>query len=358
MKKIDIHICKGFLKAFLLSLFAFLNIFVIAQIFRVIKYISDGRMEIGDAVIYFLTLIPKILIDVTPLSILLGGLISMNVMATNLEIISLKTSGVSFKRIILFPVIISFFVALGIYRISDVVAPKMFEKTRVIRGSDKEVREIPQEKDNAFLRGDKNHIYYLKNINRVTGKARGVEIIDLNDSFNKIERVIIAESATYDFGRKAWNLKNVFITRVDENTSKEYKEFTDLKYSDEPNKFITIGKDPSTLTNSELKQDMKDRKAVGKDIKELTQELAKRYSYPFASFFIAFTGLALGSRHVRGASVKNIAISVIFGYGYYLLDGVFEAFSKNGFINPFIAGWIPNIIFLCLGIYFVKGSEN
>ena len=357
MKKIDRHISKGFLKSFSLSLLAFLNIFLISQIFRVIKYVSDGKMSVNDSIIYFLTLIPGMLVDIAPLSVLLGGLISMNVMASNLEIISLKTSGISFRRIIIFPVIISALIAIGIYKISDTVAPKMYEKKRILRGSDKENEEIPIEKEEAFLRGTGNYVYFMKNINRVTEEAKGIEIIDLNNEFNKIERVIIAKTGKYDAKRKAWNLKDVYISRIGENSSKEYKEFSDLKYKEDPNKFITIGKDQRTLSIAELKKEMKARRAVGKDIKEFVQELSKRYSYPFASFFICFIGLALGSRYVRGASAKNIAISVGFGYGYYLLSGVFEAISKNGFINPFIASWIPNIIFLSLGICFVKQSE-
>lgn len=357
MKRIDKHIAKGFLKSFSLSLLAFLNIFLISQIFRVIKYVSDGKMTVHDSIIYFFTLIPGMLVDISPLSVLLGGLISMNVMASNLEIISLKTSGISFKRIIVFPVLISALISLGIYKISDSIAPEMYEKSRVLRGSDKENEEVPTEKQDAFLRGESNYVYFMKKINRVTGVAQGVEIIDLNDDFTKIERVIIAKQGKYDEKRKAWNLNDVYITRVQENTSKEYKEFSDLKYKEEPGRFITLGKNPKTLSIGQLKKEMKVRRAVGKDIKEFTQELSKRYSYPFASFFICFIGLALGSRYVRGASAKNIAISVGFGYGYYLLSGVFEAISKNGFINPFISSWIPNLLFLCLGIYFVKESE-
>ncbi|MGL5231908.1 MAG: LptF/LptG family permease, partial [Fusobacteriaceae bacterium] len=288
MKRIDKHIAKGFLKSFSLSLLAFLNIFLISQIFRVIKYVSDGKMTVHDSVIYFFTLIPGMLVDISPLSVLLGGLISMNVMASNLEIISLKTSGISFKRIIVFPVLISALISLGIYKISDSIAPEMYEKSRVLRGSDKENEEVPTEKQDAFLRGESNYVYFMKKINRVTGVAQGVEIIDLNDDFTKIERVIIAKQGKYDEKRKAWNLNDVYITRVQENTSKEYKEFSDLKYKEEPGRFITLGKNPKTLSIGQLKKEMKVRRAVGKDIKEFTQELSKRYSYPFASFFICF----------------------------------------------------------------------
>ncbi|MGL5056531.1 MAG: LptF/LptG family permease, partial [Fusobacteriaceae bacterium] len=111
MKKIDIHISKNFIRYCSLSFMAFLNIFILSQIFRVIKYVSNGDMTPIESFYYLMTLIPRTAVDVAPLSILLGGLISMNSMASNLEIISLKTSGISFKRMVVFPMIISFIVS-------------------------------------------------------------------------------------------------------------------------------------------------------------------------------------------------------------------------------------------------------
>lgn len=356
MKKIDIHICRGFLKSFTLSLVAFINIFLLSQIFRIVKLVSDGKMEVGDSLLYIVALLPRIIIDVTPLSILLGGLISMNVMASNLEIISLKTSGISFKRIIIFPVIISFIVSLVIFVLSDRIAPKFYEQTRILRGSSAE-REIPTTKVKAFLRGQGDYVYYMGFIDRAEGYGKNIQFIELNSEFDRIEKVITASEGRYDNENKIWVLEKAYVTTRDSEKVVEVTDFKDSKFNAGPDEFITLEKDPRTLTNRELKETMKEIKAVGGDTKEYIQQIAKRYSYPFASFVICFIGLALGSRYVRGASAMSIGISMALGYGYYLMGGVFEAISKNGYINPFLGNWLPNLLFLALGIYFVNQSE-
>src|SRR3712207_4483254 len=109
MKKLDIYITKNFLKYFFYSLFSFLAIFILSQIFKVLRYVNEGQLSAGEVPFFIGNLLPGIIINVTPLSVLLGGLISINIMASNLEIISLKTAGIRFSRLVRGPILMSFF---------------------------------------------------------------------------------------------------------------------------------------------------------------------------------------------------------------------------------------------------------
>lgn len=96
---------------------------------------------------------------------------------------------------------------------------------------------------------------------------------------------------------------------------------------------------------------------MGDDTRELFVELGNRFSFPMASFIISFLGLALGGRYVRGTSAVSLGICVILGYVYYIVRASFEAFATNGIMNPFISGWIPNILFLIIGIILLYRAE-
>lgn len=359
IKIIDRYISKNFIKSFFLSLIAFVGIFLVSQLFKVIRYVSDGRFSGSESIIYILTLIPKILIDVAPLAVLLGSLMTISSMASNLEIISLKTAGVSFKRIVLFPIIISGIIAVSVFIINDSLYPYSLKINREIRSGESMDQEAPLEKNNAFLRGENgNYIYLMGKINRETGFGENIEIVDLNESFDKVERIITAKEGRYNFTKKMWMLKdaNIFDGEKVQKPVTE-KIFAEEKYNDEPDKFITQRVTPRTLTIKELKKAVREIKSVGGDTRELLVEIGNRYSFPFASFIISFLGLSLGSRYVRGASAISMALSVALGYGYYIVQASFEALSINGFLNPFVGGWIPNLIFLGVGIYFMYRAE-
>ena len=57
--------------------------------------------------VYLLSGIPDVLVNVVPLAVLLGGLMAINKMAASSEVIALKTSGISFLRIVTVPIVLS-----------------------------------------------------------------------------------------------------------------------------------------------------------------------------------------------------------------------------------------------------------
>ena len=108
---------------------------------------------------------------------------------------------------------------------------------------------------------------------------------------------------------------------------------------------------------SQLKENIKFLNKTGGDTKKMLVALYKRTAYPFAGLIMSLIGLSLGSRYVRGASAISIGLSVVIGYTYYVVNATIEAFSLGGFVNPIIGAWIPNILFLAVGIYTMRNSE-
>lgn len=357
MKKIDRYITLNFIKSLFLALFGFINIFIVSQLFKIIRYVTEGRMTEIDAIYYIIALLPDIIIKITPLAVLLGGLMTVNKMASNLEIIALKTSGISFKRIVMFPIAISFLVSLVIYYMYDKVYPQSIIDSRAIRRGGYEEKTLPEKKANAFLRGVGDYVYYAGEVDRVNGTATNLQILDLDEKFERIERIINAKTATYDKENSAWRLEDVSVNHVKEERVEKLPVFEDPEYSEVPELFLTPRVEIKELTVEQLKSVLTIIKRTGGSSREILAEISNRRAFPFASFVVSFLGLALGSRYVRGANALSIAMSVALGYGYYVLQASLEAISLSGLIHPFIAFWAPNIIFLGIGIYAMHRAE-
>lgn len=361
IKKIDIYVSKFFIKYFFMSSLSFLFIFLLAQMFKIIKYINQGKLVGKDIFIYILNLIPKIFIDIAPLSILLAGLITVSIMASNLEIISLKTSGVRFIRIVTAPLVISFIISLIVFFIYNSLYTKSLENLNLLRGRETEKTiQLPDEKKNAFFRNiEGDYLYFIKEINRKEKIAKNIEIVIYENQISNLKEVITAKFGEYKEKDKIWIFKDVNIYNTKTKEEIFLKEYKNEKFRDEPDNFIKVkGIDPRMQDIKELKKSIKEQKNIGEDTKIYLVELAKRYSFPFASFIVAFIGLSVGSKYVRGGkSTLNLVICIVVGYGYYIVSSSFEAMSLNGILNPFIGSWIPNIIYLIIGIFFMNKAE-
>ena len=59
----------------------------------------------------------------------------------------------------------------------------------------------------------------------------------------------------------------------------------------------------------------------------------------------------MSCRKVRGGMGKNLGIGITLSALYILFSTVSSTFSVSGVLSPFMAVWIPNIVFLVIGTY-------
>ena len=152
IKKLDIYISKYFIKYFLMNIIGFMGVFLLAQTFKIIKYINQGKLVGGEIFDYIINLLPKMFVETAPLSVLLAGLITISIMASNLEIVSLKTSGIRFLRIVRAPLIIAFIISLFVFFVNNSIYTKSLAKINFYRKGEIDASLIlPTTKENAFL---------------------------------------------------------------------------------------------------------------------------------------------------------------------------------------------------------------
>lgn len=358
MKKMDRYIMKDFLRFCFLGLMAFLIIFIIRDIFSVIGYIVEGKITEIQGLELLIVGIPEVLVQVIPLSILIGGLMSINKMASSLEIIALKTSGISFKRIARYPIIFSFLLSGFVFWFNDKIVPEANRIKREMKHQEVFQMKDSRIKSEIFLKGEGNYLYYVRVANGTSQTLTNIEILEFDDEMENIKKIITGKRAVYDINNRIWTLHRVVINDIE---NKENKKLAFMKadfISESPDDFLRDRVKENELSAKDLSESISFIRKTGGEVKKLLVALYKKTSYPFASFIMSFIGLALGSRYVRGASAVSIGLSVVLGYIYYLIMIVSEALGTGGFINPLVGAWIPNIIFLALGLFTMKLAEH
>jgi lipopolysaccharide export system permease protein len=86
--------------------------------------------------------------------------------------------------------------------------------------------------------------------------------------------------------------------------------------------------------------------------------LYKKYSLPVSAFILTIIALAVSSMKRRGGMGINLAIGIAIAFAFVFFDKIFGALAEKSTINPFIAVWLPNVLFGILAIYLLKNAKR
>ena len=109
----------------------------------------------------------------------------------------------------------------------------------------------------------------------------------------------------------------------------------------------------------ELRRHIGEMKNKGSDgVKAYQVEMHQRMASPAAVLILTLIGAALSSRKVRGGIGMHLGIGIAIAFSYILFMQVSKSFAISGELSPFLAAWIPNLIFCALGIYLLKKAPK
>lgn len=87
---------------------------------------------------------------------------------------------------------------------------------------------------------------------------------------------------------------------------------------------------------------------------KMATELHSRFAFPFATFVFAILALPLGLSNRRSGKGSGFTISILILLVYYVLLSFLRTLAEKGGISPVLAVWLPNLIFLSIGLLLLR----
>ena len=335
-------------------LFWFANIFVLAADYLVNKGAPPFL------VLRFLVFrVPQATPLAFPFACLLGTLLGFGRLAADNEISAMRTSGISFWRIIRLPIIAGVAVALISFLVNEHVAPIATElSTRSFYQILYRSQTLPIEPN--IFRADPatGNTFYIQSVSPDGRTMKNVMIYQPNRTTPFVQ-ILAAKSAHIEGTTIV--LDHTVQTRITpegqisavEISAKELR--LSLPMGDNGQNFLSSSfNDTYTMNTQRLAQDIKFRKQTGQGgtdlaVRELT--LASKYAYPFAAFIAVILALPLAVVRFKGKTGRTLGIvlSIVALFVYYGVSAFFGAIGKNGAVDPYLAAWIPNGLFALVG---------
>jgi lipopolysaccharide export system permease protein len=87
-------------------------------------------------------------------------------------------------------------------------------------------------------------------------------------------------------------------------------------------------------------------------------ERYRRDATPFSVLVLTIIGAVIASRKIRGGSGLHLAVGIILGALFVVMDKFSLTFSTKSNFPPLLAAWTPNIIFSLVAVYLYRTSPK
>lgn len=350
LKKIDIYIIKKFLGTYFYSILLLAIIIIIFDISEKIDDFIDRKAPLSAIIFqYYLNFIPYFVNMFSSLFTFISVIYFTSRMAANTEIIAILSNGVSFWRMLRPYLISAIFLTILSFALMNYVIPytnrglRTFEKVYI-----KNPFRVNDMNIHMQIRPDT--MIYVENYNNVVNIGYRFTLEAFKNSELKLK--MSADMIKWDSVKGRWKASNYTIRTIEDRKEKLQRgRELDTVMQFRPEDFITDIEDAKIMTYNQLndyieKEKLKGNTAVGK----FSLEKNKRITFPFANLVLAFIGVALSSRKVRGGIGMHLGMGIAIAFTFILLLQVTSVFAVFGNLPPYISLWIPNLIFSIVAI--------
>ncbi|MTI31589.1 LptF/LptG family permease [Xanthovirga aplysinae] len=350
MTILDRYILKKFLSAFI---FVVLTLVIVVSIIDYTEKNEDfmrNELSLLEIWGYYKYFIPYIINLVTPITVFIATIFVTSRLASHTEIIAILSSGVSFHRLLI-PYLIGGTLIAGLsFYLTGWVIPFAnkerikFEKKYIYSPFTNQDRDI-------HIKVSPTSYFYIESyeVRSNMGYKPTLETI----KGNVLKARLSASRMVWKENSAKWLFKNW-----------EFREFQGMKetvirgqqidttFQLTPEDFQNQANKKETLTIPQLEAYITLLKNRGADnVKEFYIEKLVRFMSPFAAIVLTFIGLIVSSQKQRGGAglqiTQGFVIAFVFILSFVMSRAIAEASNS---ISPIFGVWLPNIIFLCLGL--------
>jgi len=309
--------------------------------------------ELGTAghtmLAYFLLKAPSIVPEVFPLATLLGVLFALGYLARHHELLALNACGISSSTILPPILATTALLTLGVGIWNETVVPGTARSSRYIKDIVIKKKHDRGDYNSVSLwyqgsRGFFNIGYFDANRNALYG----LTLYEATDDF-ALERVIEVPTAVWRNGGWEFSDGIVKTLEADGTISSRPLAADDLILDESPTALRRKQRRSDTFSFLQLLDRVRTLQSKGLDASQFLTDLYAKISIPFGGIVTLLVGYVVGVRNRRRPSLAlNVAVGMSFALVYWLAAAAAIAAGRNGAMQPAVAAWVANLLFLAL----------
>jgi lipopolysaccharide export system permease protein len=352
------YVSREFLKIFLLSLTAFLTLYLVVDFFEKIDHLVRANLGLAEMGRYILLKVPMALEQVLSPAVLLGAMLTFGLLTRTRETMAIRTSGLDILRLTRPVLCLAGLVAAGLLALNLYLIPwsqfnlNWFWETQVQR---KPPRSLINP-EHLWYKGDRaiyNILLYRKDIQTL----EGVKIFRFDDKFNLIQ-VVAARRAVWQDGH--WHLSQGLVQNFDQPGESQVQGFQELNLTltETPKDFGGLERKTAEMDVEELLRFVDRLERDGYKSTSYRLEIQNRFAMALVPLVLAALGLGLALRQEKIFIPGMVAVGLGVMFVYWLFLGFSTSLGQAGRWPIIGAAWLPHLFFGTVAVLILRQATR
>lgn len=341
---------KEILKYTLLAFFSLAIIYLLIDFFESLSYFVQYQTKYKDILVYYLYTLPSVINLLLSPSLILAIFFVFGKAIRFNEFNILKIMGINLKNLFPIPFLISLIFSLFLFFNQEIIDIKSkvslehFKKEKIEKRKKEEVKS----KSNIYFLGENNVVYYIKEL-ILDDKMKDFSIMIVSPE-KGLEKRYDGKIAYYR--NKKWIGYNVYLYdfQKEENNLFYYDSLIFNFLKETPQELFAEMKEPEMMNFLELYSQIKKFQKAGFRMDKEMVNFHSRFSYPVIIIIVTILSFGIVLHLKKGWVMLGLGIGLLISFLYWGFLQITYALGEVNLLSPFFACWLPNFIFLILGI--------
>jgi lipopolysaccharide export system permease protein len=344
-RPLDRYVFTEFWRVFLITSLGFPLIVIVMDLTEKLDRYMARELTTGQIALSYFYWIPESMFMVLPAAVLFATVFTIGAFTRHSEITAAKASGVSFHRM-----------ARPIFVGAAIVSVFALVLSEVVPGANARRSAIVDAGSTTPSRNDRANFAYAGEFGRVY-KIGGLSVQRQVIDNLEIERrgrgpdfptyLLTARTGQWD-AQEGWTFSGGQLHVLpDDNTNIvfSFDSLRDKRFTERPTELTANPRSPDEMRFSELGRFIRAMERSGTNVNTLKVEQALKIAIPITCIIIAFFGAPLATSTQRGGTAFGIGISLATTVFFLVLIQLTKAIGGGGLLPPYLAAWLPNVIF-------------
>jgi lipopolysaccharide export system permease protein len=296
--------------------------------------------------------LPAILVVTFPIAALFATLLTLGRMGADSEMTALRAAGIPYRKVLIPLLCIGLLISGLALFTHEVIVPQTNQKVKTLNTNLILAQDALPFNPGEVVRVDSDLWFHVGSMDPKTGLMQDLLILDRKAETGHLRYPQVISAQRAQRVGQVWHLQGVVIRRYDEQGRTYYEGHVaemELNIVNQLVGLVYAERVPQEQRAAELweqcRRYRKEQRPAA-DVARCLTEYHLKFAIPLASFFAILVAAPLGLQTVRQTGrYGSVALAIVLVFVYYVLMSLGRAMGRVGYVDPWLAAWLPNMIF-------------